>query len=294
MALTEEEKNSLAASLARCDSALADKLTLRKIFGRTWRANFRKQILAANSLVDVEFPEAYYAPCLIDIPRDYQQRIEEGATIMLTILKGWARNEFFSRLKHRDPASATEELLLARAFFNQFGRIEPQLGNRAVSWAEFTVFIQGHAVAIEARGLRNSRVVQTLNENSWRCGQRYWLSTDPEIGNSIRVRKALAEKMLESADNLPRIIVLSLYSAFDISNGIIFACQMALEPESFNITQTKFPLAVALALNRRLQGLWFNHSVVERLRLSKDIQADIVTAMKCSFYPREDGVFLHG
>jgi len=284
----------LAATLYKCNSALADKQTLKKVFSGTWRANFRKQILAADSLMDIAFPEAYYAPCLIDMPPDYQQRVDEGATIMLTKLKGWARNEFFSRLQKRDSASATEELLLARGFFNQFGNIEPQMGNRAARRPEFTVFMQGHTVDIEARGLRNSKIVQELNESSWRCGQPYWLSTDPDIGKSKRVRKALAEKMLESSDNILQIIVLSLYSAFDISDGLIFARQMALVPKSFNIPQTKFPLAVALALNRRLQGFWFNHSVVERLRLSKDIQDDIVTAMKCSFYPREDGVFLHG
>jgi hypothetical protein len=292
MTLSKEERKNLAARLVKCDTELTNKPTLRKIFGRTW-ANFHKKVLTADSLIDIAFPEAYYAPCLIDMPPDYQQHIEEGATIILTILKGWARNEFFKRLQHRDPASATEELLLARGFFNKFGRIELQMGNRAAPRPEFTVFIQGHTIAIEARGLRNSKVVQELNENSWRYGQRYWLSTDPDVGNPKRVRKALAEKMLESVDNVPRIIVLSLYSAFDIPNGISFARQMALEPESFNIPQTKFPLAVALVSNRRLQGLWFNHSVVERLRFSKDIQADIVNAMKGSFYLREDGVFLH-
>jgi hypothetical protein len=294
MALTQEERNNLAETFVMCETALADKPTLKKIFGKTWRVEFHKQILAADSLMNVAFPEAYYAPCLIDVPSDYQQRIEEGATIMLTILKGWARNEFFSRLQQRDSTSATEELLLARGFFNQFGRIEWQIGNRAARRAEFTVFIQGHTIAIEARGLRNSKVIQELNENSWRSGQRFWLSTDPDIGKSKRVRKALAEKMLESTDNIPRIIVLSLYSAFDVPNGISVASQMALEPQSFDIPQTKFPLAVVLVSSRRLQGLWFNRSIVERLCFSRNTQDEIVAAIKNSFYPREDGVFLHG
>ena len=293
MALSQEEMNCLAATLDKCDAALADKPTLSRIFGNTWRARFREQVLAVHSLVDVAFPEAYYAPCLIDTPPDYQQRIEEGATIILTKLTGWARKDFFSRLQSREPASATEELLLARGFFKKFGDIEPSQGNRAASRPEFTVFIEGHTIAVEARGLFNSRTVQKLNEDSWRSGQHYWISTDPSIGNSIRARKALAEKLLESADDLPQITVLTLYSAFEVSTCLTITRQMALRPESLGIPQEKFPLAIGLVSDRLLQGIWFNHSVEERLCYSGDTKDDIRAAIKNSLYPRADGVFLH-
>lgn len=229
------------------------------------------------------------------MPPDYQQRIEEGATIMLTILKGRARKEFFLRLQHMDSASATEELLLARGFSNQFGIIRPQPGNRATPRSEFIIVVQGHTIAIEARGLRNSQVVQNLNEISWRCDQHYWLSTEPNIGKSVRVRKALAEKMLESSDNIPRVIVLTLYSAFDFFNGINLARQITLKPEGFKIPREKFPFAVAVvtASNRQLQGIWFNHTVMEKFCFSKKTKDDIATAIKNSFYLREDGIILN-
>lgn len=293
MVLSQQERNSLIERLDQCDAALADKPTLGKIFGGKWRTNFREQILGVDSFVDAAFPEAYFAPCLIDLPDDYQQRIEEGATIMLTGLKGRARSDFFSRIKCRDPASATEELLLARGFFRKFGEIDLQLGNPAEPRAEFNVDIQGQTIAVEARGLRNSRIVQELNDQSWRSGKHYWISADPEIGRAKRVRKALAEKMLESANDLPRIIILSLYSPFDALAGINIARQMAIKPESFDMPQTKFPLAIALASHRLLQGIWFNRSVVSRLQFSRNTQDDIIAAIRESMYPRTDGVFLH-
>lgn len=293
MALSQEEINGLTATLNKCDTALIDKPTLSRVFGNKWRAGFREQALSADSYVDVAFPEAYYAPCYIDMPTDYQQRIEEGATIILTKLDGWARRDFFSRLQSREPASATEELLLARGFFDKFGDIEPSQGNRSASRPEFTVFIEGHTIAVEARGLYNSRTVQELNDNSWRSGQHYWISADPTIGNSYRARKALAEKLLESDDDLPQITVLTLYSAFEGLTSLTLARQMALNPESFGIQKEKFPLAIALASHRLLQGIWFNPSVEERLCYSGDTKDDIRTAIKNSLYPRADGVFLH-
>lgn len=293
MVLTQEERSDLISCLDKCDAALADKPTLSKIFGEIWRAEFREQVLAVDSLVDAAFPEAYHAPCRDDLPSDYQQRIEEGANIMLTRLKGRARSDFFSRIQCRDPASATEELLLARGFLRKFGEIDLQLGNPAEPRAEFNVPIQGQTIAIEARGLRNSRAVQELNEQSWRSGKHYWLSTDPEIGKPERTRKALAEKMLESASGLPRIIVLTLYSSFDALTGINIARQMAMQPESYNIPWAKFPLAIALASGRLLQGIWFNSTVLNELQFSENTKDDIVAAIRDSLYPRTDGVFLH-
>jgi hypothetical protein len=258
----------------------------------TWRAEFRKRILNVDSSLDVGFPEAYYAPCLIDVQSDYQQRLDEGAAIFLARLKGQARQDFVLRLRSREPASATEELLLARGFVKEFGDIEPPLGNRAAPRPEFTVSIGAHRVAVEARGLMNSRRVQQLNDNSWRSGQHCWVSADPTIGDPIRVRKALAEKMLESADDSPRITVLTLYSAFDALGGIDVARQMAVRPERFGIPQAKFPLAVALASHRWLQGIWLNDSVAQRLGFSEDIKSHIRAAIGSSLYLRADGILL--
>jgi hypothetical protein len=291
MALTDEERNGVAASLDRCDAALAGKPTLGRVFDRTWRTDFRKQVLAADSLVDAAFPEAYYAPCL-DLPPDYQQRIEEGASILLAKLDARAWKDFVSRIQGRESASALEELLLVRGFTQELGTIELPLGNRAMPRPEFTVAIEGHQIAVEARGLMNSRNVQQLNDDSWRFGQHYWISADAAIGDPARVRKALAEKMLESSDGSPRITVLTLYSAFDFENARDTAREMALRPASFNIPQEKYPLAVGLALHRLLQGIWFNDSVVQRLGFSAEIKERIRTAIKNSLYPRQDGVSL--
>jgi hypothetical protein len=114
MPLNQEEQRDLEVVLDECDAALADKQTLSRVFGPRWRAEFRKRALTVDSLLDVGFPEAYYAPRLNDMPPDYQQRIEEGISILWTRLNGRDRKDFVSRLRDREPASATEELLLAR------------------------------------------------------------------------------------------------------------------------------------------------------------------------------------
>jgi len=293
MPLGEKERDHLQIVLRKCDMALADKPTLASIFGRKWRTDFAVRVLSVHSLADAVFPEAYHAPCLTDMPADYQQRLEEGAAILRARLRGQAWAQFVSRIRDRDAASATEELLLARGFATEFGDIGLPSGNPAAPRPEFTVSIGTHRVAIEARGLRNSRRVQQLNDRSWRSGQYYWISADPSIGNPGRVRKALAEKMLESADDFPRISVLTLYSAFDALAAFDLARQMALRPASFNIPQEKYPLAVALASHRLLQGIWFNDCVVQRIRYSRKIKERIRSAIKLSLYPRTDGVFLH-
>jgi hypothetical protein len=139
----------------------------------------------------------------------------------------------------------------------------------------------------------NSRTVQQLDENSWHSGRRYWVSADPTIGDPTRIRSALAKKMLESADDSPRITVLTAYSAFDGLAAIDVGRQMAMKPESFEIPQARFPVAVAVGSSRWLQGIWFNDAVVQRLAFSGDTKERVRAAVKASFCPRVDGILLH-
>ena len=297
MPLTEDQKQDIQKDLDKCDAALADKPVLASIYCPKWRQEFRQKALRVNELRDIPYPDAYGAPYFENLrifPRCYQQRLEEGANVLLHKLMKSDRNNLINRLRETGPASGAEELLLARGSALQFGvdSIEAPESDPSKPRPEFIVNISGKKIEIEAKGLLDSQQVQQLNQSARTSGQNYWISQDSSIGDPKRVRRALAKKILESAPHSPCIIVLTLYSGFDFLVGFDLARQMALCPGDFSIPETQYPLAVALASDhRRILGVWFNSVVLKRKSIDGLTKERLRSAVRQSFYACTDSVF---
>jgi uncharacterized protein YuzE len=285
--------------LDKCDEGLKDKPKLASIYNQIWRTKFRKQLMEGKTVSDLSFPGAYGGPYFFEglgfYPQDYQNRLEEGANILLQKLNESDKNNLVERLRRVGSCSAEEELLLAHGFASEFGvnAIEGPKGSSSSSHPEFYVSVEGHSIAIEAKGLLDSKTVQNLNDFSISSGQYGWISIDPSIGDESHVRGALVKKILKSSVHSPCVIVLTLYGAFDFLNGIDLIRQLAVKPFEFNIPKGKYPLALALVLDRFVCGVWFNSCVAERVGISNESTKRIRTAVKNSFWPRPDEVFLH-
>lgn len=296
MPLTEDQKQCIQKNLAKFDEALLDKPMLTTIYNGIWRQKLRNKLLAVDSFNDIAYPGAYSAPLFESLghfPSCYQQRLEEGSVILLSKLSKREKNHLIKRLRDGCP-SAEEEPLLARGFALQFGivSIEAPQSDPSKPRPEFIVNISGKKIEIEAKGLLDSQQVQQLNQLARTLGKNYWISVDSSIGDPKRVRRALAKKILESARNSPCIIVLTLYSGFDFPVGFDLARQMSLCHGHFNIPETQYPLAVALASDhRRILGVWFNSVVLERESIDVLTKEHLRSAVRQSFYACNDSVF---
>lgn len=285
--------------LDKCDEGLTNKPTLASIYDQTWRQKFREKLLETKTLNDLSFPGAYGGPYFFEglgfYPKDYQDRLEEGAIILLPKLDKSEQNHLIKRLRGVGSCSAEEELLLIRGFTPEFGidAIKGPVGNKDKPRPEFFITIDEQNISIEAKGLYDSKIVRELNKSAINSGRYCWISTEPSVGDPNHVRANLAKKIFKSACHSPCIIVLTLYGAFDFLTGIDLSRQMAIKPSDFRISAGEYPLAVALVFNRLIQGVWFNESVVQRICISKDTKKRICNAIQNSFYPRNDGLFLH-
>lgn len=299
--LTPEDKVQIKANFDKCDAALVDKPILASIYDENWRKDLREKALSAQKHGEVTYGAmAYAAPIFEDLrlcPKCYQSRLEEGARILLPKLSNGERKHLIERMCESNPTSAEEELLLARGFALEFGvnAIRGPTGDSSSPRPEFWVSVEGKSIAIEAKGLLDSRRVRELNQSSRRLGLNYWISTDPNVVDPNHVRNALATKILKSVRHSPCIIVLTLYGPFDFLAGIDLARQIAMIPSQFKIPPKAYPLAVALVMSttRFIQGVWFNSSLVEKIGISNETRERIRRALQNSFYPRNDGVFLH-
>jgi hypothetical protein len=192
--------------------------------------------------------------------------------------------------------SAEEELLLARGFALEFGKdaIHVHTYLKSEPHPEFWIFVKGQKIAIESKGILDYKTVRELNKFSICSDQYYWLSNDPSIGDPSYVRGVLVKKILKSIVHSPCVIVLTLYGAFDFLAGIDLARKMATAPSNFSISEEAYPLAVVLVSGPMcIQGVWFNLSVTKRIDISEDTKERICTAVKNSFWPRPDEIFLH-
>lgn len=300
MELTPEDKAQIKANFDKCNAALLDKPILSSIYDGNWRKELREKASSAQKHgEETNGAMGYAAPFFEEIgqcPRCYQYRLEDGAGILLPKLSNGDRKHLIKRMRGDNPTSGDEELFLARGFALMFGinAIKGPKSNPSSPRPEFWVSVEGQSIAIEAKGLLDSKMVQHLNEFSISSGLNYWISVDPSIGDPNHVRKALAEKILKSACHSPCIIVLTLYGAFDFLAGMDIARQMAITPFKFRISEEAYPLAIALVSNPMLiQGVWFNLSVAQKMGISEQTKEQIRTAVKNSFWPRPDGVFLH-
>ena len=199
MYLTPEEKAQKKTNFDKCDAALVDKPILASIYDRDWRKTLRERALSAQRHGELGYGAmGYAAPIFEEIgqyPRCYQSRLEEGASILLPKLSDRDRKHLIERMRKSNPTSAEEELLLARGFSLEFGKdaIHTAAGDPSKPKPEFYVSVEGQSIAIEAKGLLDSKTVRDLNKFSINSGQYYWISVDPSIGDPSHVRRALAQ-----------------------------------------------------------------------------------------------------
>jgi hypothetical protein len=62
-------------------------------------------------------------------------------------------------------------------------------------------------------------------------------------------------------------------------------------PGDYGLADKHWALAIALVFQGRIQGVWFNSTVRDRLGIGATTQERIRSAINGSFYPREDRIF---
>lgn len=295
MPLDPDYRAFVESQLDECDAALVDKPNLASIFHPAWRADHRAKMLNVDSPIDVSYPSAYAKPHQeLFYPTDYQQRLEDGAAVLMPKLDDGERNHLIRRMRGVGCLSADEELLLARGFAHVFtdNAISFPSVPRGQDIPEFHVSVGGHIVEVEAKGLTDEQEVRELNEYMLRSGQHSWSSFNPRIGNLSRLRAAIAKKLLTNATGDARILVLTQYTAWITpTEGIPLIRALATNPAQFDIPAEKHALAITYATDRWIAGVWFNSAVVDRLCLTPVDQELIRRALRVSLYDRASGVF---
>lgn len=297
MPLDPEYRKFVESCLDECDAALADKPNLVAIFDEQWRKEHRERMLNADSQCDVWYPHAYAKPHQDDFyPTDYQQRLEEGAAVLLPKLHEGEKNHLIQRMRGNGGLSAQEELLLARGFAEVFGRdaMSVPFVPADQDTPEFHVTVGGHAIEVEAKGLIDEQEVRELNEHAMRSGQFGWYSLSPSIGKIGRLRAAVAKKLLTRAIGDARVLALTQYTPWITPvEGVPLIRALGTDPAQFDIPEEKHALAIAYVTDRWIVGVWFNDGVTTRLKLGVEDRESIRRALKASFYGRSCGVFFH-
>lgn len=295
MPLDPEYREFVRKQLDECDAALDDKPNLSRVFDEPWRQAHRDKLLNADSPLDVSYPSAYAKPHQeLFYPPDYQQRLEDGAAVLMPKLDSGETNHLIARMRGAGCLSADEELLLARGFAEVFDADATSFPAvpRGQDIPEFQVAIGGHSVEIEAKGLMDEQEVRELNEHALRSGQLSWFSYSPTIGNLGRLRNAIARKLLSNTTGDARILVLTQYTAWITPiEGIPLIRALATNPAQFEIPADKHALAIAHVTGRWIAGVWINDGVTQRLGLGEADRESIRRALKASFYERSGGVF---
>ncbi len=296
MPLSENEKRFVEDQLSTCDAALAGKPFLSSVYDKEWRRRFRAKLLGSENMTDVAYPSAYAAPCFkMFYPADYQQRLEEGAKVLIPTMSTSERDHIFERLRRNNAASAEEELLLARGFAAEFGDeavIRPVLPTIARR-PEFALRADGRDIFIEAKGLLDSDTVRDLNEAAIKFGHGGWTSYDPRINDPSRFRNAVREKMLKSNPNYACVLVLTQHSAFPSAYHVFHAVrESALSPSSLGVPEDHHALVVAYTAQMIVQGIWINSQVADRRNMPQVLCERIRAAIVRSFYPHHHGRLL--
>ena len=236
----------------------------------------------------------YAAPFLGDIV-DYQDRLEEGASVLLPIISKQEREHIVKRMQGLIPISAEQELLLARGFEFKFdaGAVKAPQCPVNKPRPEFEVHIDGKQIDVEATVLMDSEEVRQLDCITRQLGENFWISCT-EVDYVERVKNKIKEKLVKSARDTGLIVVLNQYAKFlhpvDVINLVR---RITLDPQILHICDWQYPLAIAYVCQYFIQGVWLNLSVAQRMGISEQTKEQIRMAVKNSFWLRPDGVFLH-
>ena len=272
-----------------------DKPILASIYDVNWRKELRENALSTHKRREVTYGAMGYAtPFLTDIV-DYQDRLEEGASVLLPKISKREKEHIVKRMQGLIPISAEQELLLARGFKRQFGvdAVKAPQGPLNKARPEFEVHIDGKQFDIQATVLIDSKKVRQLDCITRQLEENFWISCT-EVDYVERVKNKIKEKLLKSARDTGLIVILNQYAKFlhpiDVINLIR---RIALDPQILHICDWQYPLAISYVCQYYVQGIWFNLSVAQRMYISKQTKERIRIAIKNSFWPRPDGVFLH-
>ncbi len=295
MPLDPDYRKFVECQLHECDAALSGTPNLASVFDEAWRKEHRAKMLNADSAADVWYPSSYAKPHNdMFYPSDYQQRLEEGAAVLLPKLDAGEKRHFISRMRGAGCLSAEEELLLARGFARVFGpdAISFPKVNKGQDVPEFHVSVSGRTIEVEAKGLMDSDEVRRLNEYAIRSGQMCWVSGSPSIGDIGRLRAAVAKKLLSTPTGDGRVLVLTQYTPWiHPAEAIPLVRTMGTAPEKFGIAPEAHALAVAYVTARWVAGVWLNEGVSQRLGFDTTTREQVRRAVRESFYPRKGGVF---
>jgi len=299
MELTPEDKAQMKANFDKCDAALLDKPILASIYDGNWRKDLREKALSSQKHGEVTYGAiGYAAPFFEEIgkcPRCYQSRLEEGASVLLPKISKQEREHIVKRMQGLIPISAEQELLLARGFRDEFetSAVKAPQGPENKPRPEFEVHIEGKQIDVEATVLMDSKKVRQLDSITRQLSENFWISCT-EVDYVERVKNKIKEKLVKSARDTGLIVVLNKYAKFlhpvDVINLIR---RIVLDPQILHICDWQNPLAISYVDQYYVQGVWFNLSVAQRIGISEQTKERIRTAVKNSFWPRPDGVFLH-
>jgi len=299
MELTPEDKAQKKANFDKCDAALLDKPYLSSIYDENWRKDLRETALSAQKHGEVTYGAiGYAAPFFEEIgecPKCYQYCLEEGASVLLPKISKPEGKHIVKRMRGACPISAEQELLLACGFAHEFGvkAVKAPQGPVNKPRPEFEVHIEGKQIDVEATVLMDSEEVRQLDCITRQLGENFWISCT-EVDYVERVKNKIKEKLVKSARDTGLIVVLNKYAKFlhpvDVINLIR---RIVLDPQILHICDWQNPLAISYVDQYYVLGVWFNLSVAQRIGISGQSKERIRTAVKNSFWPRPDGVFLY-
>lgn len=300
MSLSDDEKRHVIEVLDCCDHALQAKPSLALIFDATCRASLRERLLSASSRSDVSYPGAYVAPygetlSTVDFPQGYQDRLENGARVLLPRMSCGDRQQLIERLRGSACCSGEEELLLAHGFAVEFGEdaIVANKGESAERRPEFLVVHDGLSVAVEAKGLMDSYQIRVSNKYAIRSGQVSWFTFAGPNRDLSRLRSAVLKKIRARQSSHPMVLCLTQYTAWPPApDGAGTLAEIARDPAEFNVSQELLPLGLVYVCRRILQGIWFNQHARQMHEISEGCTRRIRSALQGAFFPRADGRLL--
>lgn len=294
MALNSEERKYIEGVLDRCDASLAGRPMLASVFDHGWRKNLRDGVSKIGSMLDFGLPTAYVAadkPRIL--PTDFQDRVEEGAAILLPKLDEGERNHFISRMRGAGCTSAEEELLLARGFAAEFSSdaVLPPTREKDAKGPEFYVVEGDTKLAVEAKGVLDSVRVQRLRRTTLEAGQNIWMTGDTTQQDLKRLRERIVKKIKNLLPDVPTVLVVTQYTAWPpLPDALPLVKDVALRPGEYGISDCHAPSMVVYVSQFMIQGIYTNRVVAAKYGLSDAVLDRVRQGATNSFYPRRDGL----
>ena len=312
--MADKEDNPMVSWIAKYDAALADKEKLASIYDETWRRGIHPKLLKLGRVCYLGNAFGYQAPWFEEcglIRKGWQYRLEEGAKVLLPKFSNREQGHLTKRMRDTESTSAEEELLLGRGFAQEFGEkaiTVPQMCSYKAQ-PEFKVNIDGHRILLEAKGRFMAESVEQERKLRRKAESQLGIRIQPSPPLDDKIDEWIKNKISKTLRRKSEcsngfVLVLSLYTlGLDFCATIYMSREFALNPGNpnrfckyptdLNLPEDQWALAIALVSGGSIQGVWFNPTVRERLSIDTTTQERIRTAIKNSFYPREDDVFFH-